>query len=353
LLKEHIVTTPEERLALALWILHTYVFDRYTITPRLALLSPVRRCGKTTLLSLLGLLVAAPYRADSVTAAAVYHQLDCRPKTTWLVDEGDNLDIFKNGVLRAVFNSGHRRGGSIGRFVGGWSRKFPTFSPLAVAAIGMLPLPLVDRSIVINMQRAPRHVQIKLLDEADPAFVLTRDAARQWAARCSLSPQPEMPASLRNRAADNWRVLLAIADALSHSDDARNAATALCSNQPDEDVGVLLLADIQIVFVTHGVDRLSSAVLVEALLGLEHAFWHEWRGPNDDRQPRKFTQGDLARMLRPFRIRPRTIWPKYRQAGGRSARGYLRSDFEPVWAAYCSGPDTPTHSSKIIRLPRP
>src|SRR6516165_9450090 len=45
--------TDDEKLAVALWILHTYIYDRYTFTPRLALLSPVFGCGKTTLLALI------------------------------------------------------------------------------------------------------------------------------------------------------------------------------------------------------------------------------------------------------------------------------------------------------------
>ena len=121
---------------MALWILHTHVFVRFPITPRLALLSPVRGCGKTTLLVLLDLLVANSYRTDNVTAAAIYYLLDRRPHSL-LIDEGDNLGLLNNAVLRSVFNSGHRRGGTISRFVGGRSRRYPTFAPLAVAAIGM------------------------------------------------------------------------------------------------------------------------------------------------------------------------------------------------------------------------
>ena len=72
-----------------------------------------------------------------------------------------------------------------------------------------------------------------------------------------------------------------------------------------------------------------------------------------DRPPRKLSQSDLARMLRPFGIRPHTIWPVQRGPGAKSRRGYLRADFEAAWAAYCSAPDTATQPSKIIRLPRP
>jgi hypothetical protein len=140
LIEEHVAITAEECMAVALRLLHTWVFDRFPITPRLALLSPVDGCGKTTLLVLIELLVAEAYRTDNITPAALYHQLDSRPRTTLLADEGDNLGLLSNAVLRSVFNSGHRRGGSVSRFVGGRLRRFSTFvAPLAVAAIGTLP----------------------------------------------------------------------------------------------------------------------------------------------------------------------------------------------------------------------
>jgi hypothetical protein len=352
LLERHIAITAEERMAVALWILHTYVFDRFPITPRLALLSPVRGCGKTTLLVLVELLVASGFRTDNVTASAIYHHLDHKPHITLLVDEGDNLDLFGSGVLRAVFNAGHRRGGSIDRFVGGRPRKFHVFAPLAVAAIGTLPLPLLHRSIPINMQRPSGDNQIERLEESDPQFLASRSEIRKWVARCTLARDPEMPSALRDRAADNWRVLLAIADDLGHGDAARSAAIKLSSNCLYEDAGVKLLSDIRSVFQLLGKDRIASAVLVEALLGLDDGIWGEWRGPNDDRLPRKLSQSELARLLRPFQIRSKTIWPARRGPRERSKRGYLRNEFEPAWRAYCPPADTPTQASKIIQLRR-
>jgi hypothetical protein len=351
LIKEHIAITAEERMAVALWMLHTYVVDHYTITPRLALLSPVRGCGKTTLLVLLEMLAAEPYRTDNVSAAAIYYLLDRRCRSTLLIDEGDNLDLLRNGVLRSVFNSGHRRGGTISRFVGGWSRRFPTFAPLAVAAIGALPLPLMHRAVVINMRRYARgETQIRRLDENDPAFAALRAEIKKWAATCSLAQDPEMPPSLHNRAADNWRVLFGIADDLGYGEAARSAADALCFNGADEDSGVVLLTDIRTVFLARGIDHVTSLALVEALLGLDDGPWNEWRGPHDDRPPRKLTQGELAQLLRPFGIRSKTIWPPQRRPGDKSRRGYLRSQFEAAWDSYCSSADTPTQSSKIRYL---
>jgi hypothetical protein len=348
LIEMHLVVSAEERMAIALWVLHTYVYDRYTITPRLALLSPVRGCGKTTALVLIDHLIQDPYRTDNTTPAAIYYQLDHHHHTAFLIDEGDNLDLLGNCVLRSVFNSGHRRGGNISRFVSGRPKKFVVFAPLAVAAIGTLPLPLMHRSITISMRRQAGE-NVQRLNEDDGAFPASRGVIQQWAATCALSRDPEMPQELTNRAADNWRVLLAIADSLGHGEDARAAAIALSKNHLDEDPGIVLLRDIQTVFLSRGVDRIASAALALALCEIEDGLWHDWRGPRDDRPPRKLTQGELSRLLRPFGIRPRTVWPAQRRPGDESSRGYYRSQFEMSWRAYCS-PDTPTHARKIREL---
>jgi hypothetical protein len=61
-------------------------------------------------------------------------------------------------------------------------------------------------------------------------------------------------------------------------------------------------------------------------------------------------QGDLSHLLRPFGIRPKTIWPARRRLGDRSSRGYLRSQFGRAWRAYCPSADTPTQPCKVIQL---
>jgi putative DNA primase/helicase len=49
----------------------THTIDAAFISPRLAITSPERRCGKTTLLDLLGTLVARPLSTMSIKAAGV------------------------------------------------------------------------------------------------------------------------------------------------------------------------------------------------------------------------------------------------------------------------------------------
>src|ERR1700722_8280681 len=91
-LKDH------ERIAVALWVLYTHVFNRFTISPRLALLSPTNGCGKTETFKLLGLLCARPEQIDATSVAALYWLIDeGGPKPpTILLDEGDNLGLLSN-----------------------------------------------------------------------------------------------------------------------------------------------------------------------------------------------------------------------------------------------------------------
>ena len=213
------------------------------------------------------MLTARPLRTDNVTPAAIYHSLSLMTRTL-LIDEGDNLGLFNNRILRSVFNSGHRHGGSVTRYLGGRATKLATFSPLAVAAIGSLPLPLMHRAVVINMhRRAPGDPPLEELNELDPGtqnlFAGSLDQIKRWASTCSLSSKPDMPPQLHNRTADNWRVLLAIADDLGHGEAARAAAVALSSRRSDEDIGVVLLSDIKSIFEASGADRIKSATLVE------------------------------------------------------------------------------------------
>jgi hypothetical protein len=72
---------------------------------------------------------------------------------------------------------------------------------------------------------------------------------------------------------------------------------------------VTLLSDIWSVFLARGVDRIASENLVGAVHESSDGLWSEWQGLRGDQQPRRLSQGELARLLAPFAIRPKTIWP--------------------------------------------
>jgi hypothetical protein len=137
-----------------------------------------------------------------------------------------------------------------------------------------------------------------------------------WTRSVKLNLDPAIPKGMINRVADNWRPLFSIADACSKAggEAAREAAVAL-STYRDEDFGVILLADIRKVFDGRvPADRLSSATLVAELNDMTDALWCEWRGPRGDQSPVQLSQAQLALMLSPFGIGPRTIWPSRRHS---------------------------------------
>jgi Protein of unknown function (DUF3631) len=155
-----------------------------------------------------------------------------------------------------------------------------------------------------------------------------------------------------NRQADNWRPLIAIADAFGPhwGEAARDAAVTFQKGYNDEDAGVTLLSDIRDIFNARRVDRLASATIVAALNDLADGPWCEWRGVRDDQSPRRLSQGELARLLTSFGIRPRSIWPPRRDAGSKSAKGYHRSQFEAAWRSYCDRDGTPARPKDIRHL---
>ena len=135
-----------------------------------------------------------------------------------------------------------------------------------------------------------------------------------------------MPDGLHDRAADNWRPLLAIADLAGGlwPDRAREAAKALSgvTDDADQDVRILLLSDIRNIFKQQGKDRLPTDLLLSKLNAMQERPWPEWRG-------RPLTARGLARLLEPFGVKPKAI-----RVGDATPRGYLASDFEEVFARY-------------------
>src|SRR5258708_36943063 len=93
--------TPGEYVAAAVWVMLTHLFDRFTISPRLAFTSPVRGCGKTTALAVIEQLAYRPERMDGATPAVLFYIID-RLHGTLFVHEAHNLRLNGNGMLPAL-----------------------------------------------------------------------------------------------------------------------------------------------------------------------------------------------------------------------------------------------------------
>jgi hypothetical protein len=129
---------------------------------------------------------------------------------------------------------------------------------------------------------------------------------------------------------------------------AREAAILWAGEHHDEDAAVVLLGDIRDIFDGRGIDRLPTKTMVDHLTAADDAPWSEWRGIDGNQQPRKLSPGELARLLEPFQIRPRTI--RVFGTGKPTLKGYYRAQFEAAWRAYCKDNVTPSQLKNIRHL---
>ena len=330
--------------ALALWSVFAHAHDAADVSPLLALVSPEKRCGKTTALTVLRHLVPKPLAASNITPAALFRAIE-KWRPTLLVDEADSF-LGEREELRGILNSGHTRGTAyVIRTVGEDHEPamFSTWGPKAVALIGNLQDTLQDRSVVVPMRRKTtgekiERLRLGSLDLQD----LLRQAAR-WAAdhgEAIRNADPDVPDGLNDRAADNWRTLLAIADEAGGvwPDRAREAARLLSGvgKRADGSVRVLLLSDLRELFDEFDACRLASQQIVDALTDREDRPWPEWR------RGRPLSTQQLATLLRHFDVRPRQM-----KIDGKKVRGYERADLEEVWERYtpAQAPDSDAPSA--------
>src|SRR5262245_34781035 len=332
--RRYIVLPKGAAETLALWTLHAWTMDAGDVSPFMVLVSPTKRCGKTSVLILLYYITPRSELASNISPSALFRYVeDVRP--TLLIDEADSF-LKDNEELRGILNSGHTKAAAnIIRNVevNGQHkpRRFSTWAPKAIATIRELADTLEDRSIIITLQRKPKTAAVERLRKRDSEeFAILRRKAARWAADNFdnlTDPEPAIPDALNDRAADNWRPLLAIAD-LAGGDwprRARDAAHLLSGEQDDSAVNVGLLADIRGALGDR--DEMKSADLVAALVADPERPWAEWRGG------KPLTQKQLAGLLKPFGITSETVHP----AGEPHGKGYKRVRFEDAWAAYCPG----------------
>ena len=327
---------------IALWILHAYTFDAFTISPLLAITSPEKRCGKTTLLMLLHALAPRPLTLSNITASALFRTVE-KYKPTLLIDEADTF-LTGDEALRGILNSGHRRETAyVVRTVGDKYEPsyFRTWSPKAIALIGNLPDTLEDRSIVIRMQRmrVDEHKEEFRSDRYSELLGAFRSRAARWANdnfSILQSSDPCLPKEITNaRARDNWHVLIVIADAVGGDwpRRAREAARGFSGRKPEsESIPALLLSDIRAIFDECGESRITSETLINKLAEFEERPWGEFRNGA------QMSKQALAMLLKGFDIEPH----KWRE-GQKTLRGYWKADFNEAFARYLDNdsPQTP------------
>jgi Protein of unknown function (DUF3631) len=325
-------------------VLHTWAFKAAHATPYLAVESPEKQSGKTRLLEVLELVCRNATQVASITAAALF-QTVANGTPTLLIDEADAIfggNSDRNEDLRGVLNAGNAPGSKVIR--GGRDGKpisYGVFCPKVIAGIatGKLPDTIRDRAIVIAMdrklksQRVERMRHRRLRGDVDQLRAQLETWAAQNIAQLESADLSEPIEAISDRMEEAWEPLLAIAALAGGRYPALARATAEDLSGAGEDDSATTSHTLLVAL--HGVfgdrEKMFSHEIITALNGNDELPFSAW---NDGAGIRPL---EIGRLLKPYRIRSRTI-----RDGEDRAQGYRREQFKTAWERY--GGDLPMTS---------
>lgn len=321
-------------VAHTLWIAHAHLMDVWDSTPRLAFLSPEPGSGKSRALEVTALLVPRPVEAVNVTTAYLSRKIGAdEGRPTILYDEIDTVfgpKAKENEEIRGLLNAGHRKHSMVGRCVVRgkevFTEEIPAYCAVALAGLGDLPDTILTRAAIVRMRRRapsetvePYRRRVHTV-EGEALAVRLATWAESIASRIEW---PEM-GEIKDRDADVWEPLIAVADAAGGDWPmrARAAAVALLADakRSAPSWGIQLLADLRRVF--GDAEALTTEDVLHRLCAIEESPWGDLRGkPLDSR--------GLSCRLRPYGIAPRTL-----RIGNATPKGYRRADLHDAWQRY-------------------
>ncbi|MFI5759245.1 DUF3631 domain-containing protein [Streptomyces sp. NPDC051569] len=361
-IKRYVAMSSEEAVtAVTLWVAATHLQGAWQHAPRLAIVAPEKRCGKSRLLDVVTETVHKRLITVNASAAAIFRSIDGDDPPTLLVDEADTMfstgkAAEKNEEVRGLINAGHQRGRPTLRVSGPEHdvQEFATFAMAALAGIGDLPDTIMDRAVVIRMRRraASERVVSFRTGRDTPALHAIRERLRAWLHPLhaqALEMEPPMP--VEDRAADTWEPLVAVADLAGGNWPVR--APSACRSMTDYETGQnqegdlrsRLLVDIRSAFMAIGDPALlSTRQLLEALNADKEGPWAEYKGSDKGLTPRH-----LQLLLKPYGINA----TNRRFPGGAQARGYARTQFLDTWARYCPEPGPAAEPAPAAGEPLP
>lgn len=290
------------------WIAHTCAVPAFYVTPRLVLDSPEPGTGKTRVLEVLTLLCRAAKMTLSTTTAALYRRIEAAGDHPPTILQHEVDAIFGRTTTpqtedpRALFNAGYKRGATVDRCEGDAKnmkvREFKVFVAVGMARLaGRLPATITDRAVTIHMRRRSPNEQLAEFRERDAKAEAEplRQQLEAWANAnldALTAARPVMPEGVRDRPAEVWEALLAVADqAGGEWPDRARAACAhfVLDRDPDElSLGARLLRDIRTAF--GGRDRMFTTDLLASLTTGEESEWADLYGKFLDQRHSKRTE---------------------------------------------------------------
>jgi hypothetical protein len=327
----HLQCTQEQRIVLALWIIHTHCFTAFFTSPCLDIHSSQKQAGKSICLELLSLLCNESWLTCGFTSSILARHVNDEPLTLLLDEREATLGSArrpKSPALLAMLNSGFQK--SV--FHQDRNNSLDIFCPKAFAGTAPLPESLAERSIPIFLEPlhpddpVQRFFPSQAQKEAEDLLPWIEQWSEENLSRLSAEPfrLPEgLSPTLSHRQQDLIEPLLHVAQAIGGSWPNQAAHALLTvfqqSLRPQQNYAVQLLDDLENAFHEPGEARhLPTSFLLRWLHNLDDRPWSVWH------EGRPLSDQDLARMLQPFGVYPRNV----RGEDAKVVRCYLRYEVE-------------------------
>lgn len=242
---------------------------------------------------------------------------------------------IKNDMLKFL-DTGYRRGSATANVTGNRVVRYEPFAPVALAGVEALPDMLMSRAIQLVMYRPGPDVVLERLVRvaAHPEVDALRHALAEWASCAApglVGVVPNLPAAIRNRPAELWSPLVAVADIVGGEwpQRSRRACIELERDRAGVEASdpVEVLRAMKTMFEQLDCDAMATADAVDRLNAIPDAPWAS----------RPFTVSTLADLLRDFGVRSRNS----RRSGPIQCKCYLCADVATAIDRFAPGvPDS-------------
>jgi hypothetical protein len=329
-LKRFIIMDDDHYATITLWIVASWYYKDYDIFPYLTISSPEKRCGKSLTLRVISKMVDRPFPAANISPAGLFRTCE-EYGPTLLIDEGDTF-LKNNSDMLNILNAGHSsefpavRVEKINeKFV---TQTFAVYCPKVIAVIGKLPDTLIDRSIIIPLQRKNAYEKVDKLNRQEKKYFdqLKRKISRVYN-DFTLDDGKDLDSD-NDREIDNWFPLLSVADTAGGHwpKTARGAAKKIGSEVDEDSYRIMLLEDFKNVIFIDGIDKESTEEIKNKLHALDERPWLAY-----GRKSKPISAIQIARLLKPFGIYSDTI--RFDES---LKKGYWKKHFIDAWNRYLS-----------------
>lgn len=338
ILDDHIACTDAVRVAATLWILMTWLIPASYILPIAWINAPEKRCGKSTLLTLMSRMSNRSLSTSNITGPALSRCI-ATYKPTLFIDEIDTF-LNENDNIRGILNAGHSLyNSSITRCFGDEHQlvSFNVYGAKAISGIGRIPDTLIDRSISLTLRRKMRNESKKRVRDLPTSITnLIQSKLARWSddnMQVVREAKPVLPVTINDRAQDNWEILIKIAmilgdDWLEKAHDACIEISGIESDEPS--LNEQLLADIKTVFSLYGTNRLLSRDLLVGLCRDPEMIWSTLN------HGKPITLRQIAKRLSEFKISSKDIRALDLRGNEARGKGYDITDFQDAFSRYLS-----------------